>query len=417
MNVPAGHPEETPLILFGAFDRHNLGDLLLGRVAQALMFPRPVVFSGLAARNLTLLGGTRVRPIGELAHEWGGRPADIVHVGGEILTCSLYEAAVMLQSERRARIVISRHDSDPCSRHAWAAAELGLDQAIAYQLPPALFRNCRFVGYLGAGGVGLSTFPAKIRDAVVKQLAASDFVWVRDAVTHRTLDLRGVPSLLAPDPCELVAEIFGGALQEKSESSETIATRYPHGYLAVQFSADYGDDATLETIGRSLCRIQREQNCHIVLFRAGAAPWHDSLAVYSRLISLMAALDATIFDSLQVLDLCVLLANSRGFIGSSLHGRIVAEAFGRVAVSLVRGDPLQSKVGIYVDTWRPERGGTVVHADSLEKAFLLTRETTARRLQQSGQSGHLPDLAMAAANRCRCALGLAPLERVTSIQT
>jgi hypothetical protein len=118
--------------------------------------------------------------------------------------------------------------------------------------------------------VGLSTFPAKIRDAVVKQLAASDFVWVRDAVTHRTLDVQGVPSLLAPDPCELVAEIFGGALQEKSESSETIATRYPHGYLAVQFSADYGDDATLEAIGRSLCRIQREQNCHIVFFFAPA---------------------------------------------------------------------------------------------------------------------------------------------------
>lgn len=59
MNVPAGHPEETPLIFFGAFDRHNLGDLLLGKVAQALRFPRPVVFAGLAARDLTLLGGGR----------------------------------------------------------------------------------------------------------------------------------------------------------------------------------------------------------------------------------------------------------------------------------------------------------------------------------------------------------------------
>lgn len=414
MNVQAGHPEETPLILFGAFDRHNLGDLLLGKVAQALMFPRPVVFAGLAARDLTSVGGMRVRPICELAHEWGGRPADIVHVGGEILTCSLYEAAVMLLADENARIVISRHDSDPFSRHAWAVAELGLDQPIAYQLPPALFRNCRFVGYLGAGGVGLSTFPAKIRDAVVEKLSASKFVWVRDTTTHRTLKSLGVISLLAPDPCELVARIFGGVIQEKSESSETMVGRYPDGYLAVQFSADFGDDATLDAIGRGLCRIQREQNCHIVFFRAGAAPWHDSLAVYSRLISRIAGLDATIFDSLHVPDLCALLAESSGFIGSSLHGRIIAEAFGRVAVSLVRGDPSLSKVGIYVDSWHPERGGTVAHAGLLDSVFRSAREDAACRSQQS--SG-LPDRVMVAANRCRCALGLAPLERVTSIQT
>ncbi len=416
MSTSAAHPAETPLILFGAFDRHNLGDLLLGKVAQALMFPRPVVLAGLAARDLTPVGGMRVRSIGELARDWGGRPADIVHVGGEILTCSLYEAAVMLQSDENARLITSRLDADPLARHAWAVGELGLDQAVAYQLPSVLFRNCRFVGYLGAGGVGLSALPAKVRDNVVEKLSAADFVWVRDTMTHQTLESLGVPSLLAPDPCELVAGLFSDVIRERAESGGTasICARYPRGYLAVQFSADYGDDATLDTIREHLYQVQRERELGIVFFRAGAAPWHDSLAVYSRLISRVTALDAMIFDALHVFDLCALLARSSGFIGSSLHGRIVTEAFGKMAVSLVRGDPSTSKVGCYVQSWFPERGATVVQSGSLGDAFRLAQRRLSCGHQQASR---LSDRVRVAANHCRRILGLAPLETVTSIQT
>ncbi len=416
MNPPSAHPAEPPLILFGAFDRHNLGDLLLGKVAQALMFPRPVVFAGLAARDLTPVGGMRVRSIGELARDWGGRAADIVHVGGEILTCSLYEAAVMLQSDESARLITLRYDADPLARQAWAVRELGLDQAVAYQLPAALFGNCRFVGYLGAGGVGLSALAAEVRDAVVEKLSTADLVWVRDRITHRTLESLGVPSLLAPDPCELVARLFGGEIRERAESEEaaSICARYPRGYLAVQFSADYGDDATLDAIGQRLCQIQRKKELGIVFFRAGAAPWHDSLEVYSRLISRMNTLDAAIFDATHILDLCALLARSCGFIGSSLHGRIVTEAFGKMAVSLVRGDPSTSKVGSYIESWHPQLRGTVAHARSFEDAFWMAQGALACDYKQLN---FLPDRVWGAANRCRRMLGLVPVETVTSIQT
>ncbi|MDI3515584.1 MAG: hypothetical protein PWP40_2813, partial [Rhodocyclaceae bacterium] len=51
----AGEDARPPLILFGAFDRHNLGDLLLGRIAAALAARfapgRPLRWAGLAARD------------------------------------------------------------------------------------------------------------------------------------------------------------------------------------------------------------------------------------------------------------------------------------------------------------------------------------------------------------------------------
>ena len=103
-------PEST-LILFGAFDRHNFGDLLLAEVAAAIVKPRPVIFAGLAERNLVAFGGREVRAIAGVAEEWGDKPADVLQVGGEILTCSLYEAAVMLLSDTEASAAIARYDT------------------------------------------------------------------------------------------------------------------------------------------------------------------------------------------------------------------------------------------------------------------------------------------------------------------
>ena len=74
-----------PLILFGAFDRHNLGDLQFAHIA-ACRAPRPVILAGLVERDLTPWGGHRVRAVAEVARTWGEAPADVLHVGGEILT-------------------------------------------------------------------------------------------------------------------------------------------------------------------------------------------------------------------------------------------------------------------------------------------------------------------------------------------
>ena len=46
-----------PVILFGAFDRHNFGDLLFPHVAAALLPGRDLRFAGLAERDLRGCGG------------------------------------------------------------------------------------------------------------------------------------------------------------------------------------------------------------------------------------------------------------------------------------------------------------------------------------------------------------------------
>ena len=72
-----------------------------------------------------------------------------------------------------------------------------------------------------------------------------------------------------------------------------------------------------------------------MLFRAGSAPWHDDPDCLQRLARRLPGARVQVFQSLQLWDICALIAGSRGFCGSSLHGRIVATAFARPRLNVL----------------------------------------------------------------------------------
>jgi hypothetical protein len=338
-----------PLVLFGACDRHNLGDLLLPHIAAALLAPRDVVVAGLAARDLTPFGGHRVRAIGEVLREFPG--ATVIHVGGELLTCDAWEAAVMLLPPEEAPGVIARYDGRP-ERFDWARQFLGMEDRAPYCLGKSQSLQHGAVIFNGVGGVDLDRRDAALRAEVLAKLRGADRIGVRDELTHAQLAAAGIDARLIPDPAVLTAELFGGRIGELAATGEVAAVRaaFPQGYLAVQFSAALGDDATLGSIAAGLARKAARG---IVFFRAGAAPWHDDLEVYRRAGVIFRGVDAApawIFESLDIWDICALIGASAGFAGSSLHGHILADVQGvAVAEGIV---PLGTKVRTYRDTWR-----------------------------------------------------------------
>ena len=339
----------VPLVLFGACDRHNLGDLLYPHIASALLAPRAVVVAGLAARDLTPFGGHRVRAIGEVLCEWPEAP--VIHVGGELLCCDAWEAAVMLLSAEEAPGVIAQFDGR-LERFDWARNFLGRADRAPYCLDKCQSAQDGARVFLGVGGVDLDRRDAMLREEVLGKLRGADRIGVRDKLTHAQLAAAGIDARFMPDPAVLTAELFGGRIGECAATGEVAAVRaaFPQGYIAVQFAAALGDDATLGCIAGGLAREAAGRG--IVFFRAGAAPWHDDLETYRRAAAVFRGVDAApawIFESLDIWEICALIGASAGFAGSSLHGRIVAEAFG---VPVVEGIvPAGEKVTAYRDTW------------------------------------------------------------------
>ena len=344
-----------PTILFGAFDRHNFGDLLFPHIAAALLPDTPVLFAGLAAVDLRQYGGHQVQSLPRLAAEWGKSPVNLMHVGGEILTCDAWLTAVMLLPQQQVQPVIARFDSQPAERLAWAKQQLGLAGLAPYCAARALFPQINSMIYNGVGGVDFNDYPADFRAEVIRKLKAAEVVSVRDRQTFSQLKSYGIEVQLIPDPAVMVADLFTPKIRQHAQSAEIaqIKKTCPQGYIAVQFSADFGDDMTLATIAAQLDKVVAGTGYGIVFFRAGAAPWHDDLACYQRVASRMSAPAVIIFESLNIWDICALIADSRLYCGSSLHGRIIAMAFALPRVNLCHAEQRDyvTKQAAFAATW------------------------------------------------------------------
>ena len=102
-----------------------------------------------------------------------------------------------------------------------------------------------------------------------------------------------------------------------------------------------------------------------------------------------------IFRSLQLWDIGALIAGSRGFCGSSLHGRIIATAFARPRLNVLAPQASEpGKVEAYTGSWEaPGLPGAVPIdglAAALENALAAPPEglqATARALAGQARRG------------------------------
>ncbi|MCO4880860.1 polysaccharide pyruvyl transferase family protein [Paraburkholderia caribensis] len=340
--------QSLPVVLFGAFDRHNFGDMLFPHVVARMLAGRDVRFAGLVPRDLRPHGGHRVQAL----RQWHERAVDLLHVGGEILTCDACDAAVMLQPDHDAQRIIASQQHD---RSAWAQHVLDTRELAPYVVSKDAWPRAGRVLFNAIGGVTLDDCDLTMRDEVLAKLARADDVSVRDIHTQALLAKSGIEARLAPDCAVMVAELFGDAIRAHAATQAVARIREaaPRGYLAVQFSADFGDDATLDRIAAQLDHAAHAHDLAIVFFRAGAAPWHDDLSCFARTAARMRARSVHLFDSLNIWDICALLAHSRGYIGSSLHGRIVAIAHALPRINLLHDEDFvrPCKQTAFAQTW------------------------------------------------------------------
>lgn len=336
-------------MIFGPFDRHNLGDLLFAHLPPGFgsAWKEPV-FAGLVAADLRAYGGHRVRALPDVLACNPDNPLLIAHAGGEILSCDRWVARVTTLDPGQARQAIARFDRNVLARDAWLDTQPGFRIPAPYVVRRRDLPAGSCVTFRAVGGVGLSAMGAAHRQYVFDALSDADSVTVRDSVTLGTIAAQGIPVSLEADPVARISELLGSRIGRR-----TLVVGQE--YLALQIGAEFGDDASIAALAEQVGAVARRHGLSVVLFRAGAAPWHDDIDVLRRFAALLDRRRVSVFEGLDIWDICALIAAARVVLASSLHVRIVAESFGRPAVSLLGDERIATgqaeKVSAYVSTW------------------------------------------------------------------
>lgn len=362
------------IALVGAYERDNFGDLLFLELTRTLLQPRSTVATAPIAADVSNLG---ILP-GDVVEYWpllhGGSAVALWVVGGEVGGTSMESALHMSGGVAPESPALNRRASPYLPR------------------PSAFERSMNIPLIVNSVGIsGIDGLRGSRRSEALAALREADFVSVRDAASSTLLEREGITHSTAPDLVQAIARLGSARLDEAGTPPFAIFQ------IKEKWIARTGVDALASAIlGSGLADAGR-----LVLMPAGLAAGHDSLLGYSqireRLLERAPAFDVEVFEHVDPFRKASLIAGAELFVGTSLHGHIIASAYGVPRVSL-----LLNKVRAYARTWDDE-SPTMVQFDDLAHA---TR--TAMRIGGSAsdldRAVEMSNLASANAQRAVAAL-------------
>lgn len=330
--------DRTPrrLLAIGALERDNFGDLLYAHLLEShagdsleIAWGAPILPATSAdigrevIRWPDALANERLQGVWILGGEIGGTPPEYAYMTrfgrpahGELIRADAATRTSMLQAAMGGRVL------DP--------PYIGRPSAYAANHTTPLVLNS-----VGISGIARET--GARRHALTAALREAAFVGVRDRASGRLLDELGIAHRIAPDLAHTVARV-----RQRPQSS--------HGAILVHLSEHALTQHQLSDWADALSKAVTDSHAEIRLFLAGLAPGHDSLdsaaGLRRLLLDRFPRRNVTISGARGVWERTDEIAGARLWIGSSLHGRIVASAYGVPRVSFAK-----PKVDGYAQDW------------------------------------------------------------------
>ena len=302
---------------------------------------------GLVDADLRDAGGHRVMSA-ETAFKTLKSAPTILHSGGETLACDLaYGFSMTLQGQAHAEFTdLMRIDPE-------GATEIARDQSgFKGQTAYVIDANSRWDSAKSAfHAVGLAepeNLDAEAQKRLFETLSGADFVGIRDSNGAEFLEKNGIEITRMPCGVSVLPTVCKPewALHSAGPAMAEIRDRFPNGYFAVQVSGYRR--RILKPLTQTLSKICARTGLGVVFFAAGTASGHDDIIALAKQARSFPRRNALFFPSRNVWDIAALIGNASMYVGTSLHGRIVAMAAGIPRINLDAGF---SKIARYCELW------------------------------------------------------------------
>ncbi len=358
------------VLIIGAFDRYNYGDLLFPLVIERQLSTYGENFQfeyfGLINSDLSNVGGLPTKGLQKF-YKACSDPSDPVHViiaGGEALGVtwnSLYAALNPLFQRINKRHVRVNKLLD---LNAWTKKILKGKTTLPFVFDKSDFPGVKSVILNSLGGSGLGKSVFEKYDFLKVKLQSADYFAVRDQLTVDNLLENGVKADLFPDSAILMSEFYPlDFLRTRvtKEVADYVAENAGNYVLAqINKKTTRGHE---QVIASGLDEIYQKGKTEICLCPIGKALDHDDHEALQELGQLMSSPHAY-FDADNIWDIMYLLANAKCYVGTSLHGAITAMSYAVPHVGLK-----VEKLGAYLATWGVGENRRSVEFDEIFQQF------------------------------------------------
>lgn len=318
--------ETATIAMTGVFDMANYGDAMFPLVAEAQLAPFGIEIRTVAptARTVPLADAHQPVALADLA-DLLPQVDGLLIGGGHILHSHPLDLIVDYTGRPEA---------------AWAGPGLWLGAAaLAVQAGVPMMFN----------GPGMPhPLPRRWQALAHHMASASDYLTVRDNGSARLLqDASGVAPAVVPDPIANIARLW--PLASLTEEARGFLAQHDipadTGLLAVHLRDRSLSGTTPQALAADLDARARQLGLHPVLFALGRA--HEDERTAASVARHMTTAPTVYDRPASLRQVTAVLAHCAAYVGASLHGFIVAQAYGVPSLLVTR--PAYRKFSGYLD--------------------------------------------------------------------
>ncbi|PZX59759.1 polysaccharide pyruvyl transferase [Algoriphagus ratkowskyi] len=374
----------TKVLIIGAFDRYNYGDLLFPLVIERQLSTYGENFHfeyfGLIESDLSSVGGLPTKGLKKFykACSDPSDPVNVIIAGGEALGVtwnSLYAALnPLFQRINKRHVKVNK----VLNLNAWTKKILKGKTTLPFVFDKSDFAGVQSVTLNSLGGSGLGEAIFEKYDFLKEKLQNADYFAVRDQLTVDNLLENGVKADLFPDSAILMSEFYpmdflrARVTKEVAGYVDENAGKYV--FAQINKKTTRGHE---QVIARGLDEIYLKEKIDICLCPIGKALDHDDHEALQELGHLMSS-PHTYFDADNIWDIMYLLANAKCYVGTSLHGAITAMSFAVPHVGLK-----VEKLGAYLATWGVKENQHSVEFSELYEHYKIAVSITKMEYEAS----------------------------------
>lgn len=340
------------VLIIGAFDRYNYGDLLFPLIIEKQLATYGRDFDahyyGMVNSDLRALGGKPTADIRAFyqACDTPGSHTSIIVAGGEAVAVTWNSLLLALNGLFKRTHRFHGRVGKVIDLNAFARWVLGGKTELPFVFTTADFAHVNQVVFNSLGGSELNTTLFSRFPQLADRLRRVDYFAVRDRATEVALAAQDIPTQLFPDSAILMAKFFPREVlaDRVSRAVATYVDKNRGQYVFFQ-AKDNHSRKKERLIASQLDQLTTHTCCSICFCPIGKALNHDDHIALQRIAPYLTTKPA-IFDDVSIWDIMYLIANAKVYAGTSLHGAITAMSY---AVPYVGIEVV--KLNSYLKTW------------------------------------------------------------------